>query len=48
MIERLFFDGINAEAGRTTVSRQHHPAVAPGPNEAEAALAVMQLAETGA
>ena len=44
----FFSIGIDAEAGRTAVGRQHHPAVAPGPNEAEAALAVMELAEARA
>ena len=43
-----FFRWDRCRSRTTCRSRQHHPAVAPGPNEAEAALAVMKLAEARA
>ena len=44
MIERLFFDGINAETGRTAIRRQHHLIADTPAYEACAALTFMQLA----
>src|ERR1035437_2684547 len=44
VVERLLLDRINAEAGRAAVGGPHPPAVAPGTNEAEAALPLMELA----
>jgi hypothetical protein len=48
VIERLFFDGIDAEAGGAAIGCQYHSIVAPGPNEAGAALALMELAKARA
>ena len=44
MMERLFLDRVDAEAGRTSVGRQHHTVAYPLAHEARAALAVAQFA----
>ena len=45
MVEGLLLDGIHAEAAGATVGGQHHPVVLTPPDEAQAALAFVQLAE---
>ena len=44
MIERFFFDRVNAKARRAAVGRQHHLVAQPPPHKAQTALAFVQLA----
>ena len=46
MVERLFFNRIDAEPAAPTVGREHHLVAGPLPDKAEAALVLLQLAET--
>ena len=48
MVQRLFLDRVDTEAGGTAVGGQHHPAVDILADKTGAALAGMQLAVTRA
>ena len=45
MVERLFFDRIDAEPGGAAINGQHYPIVAPDAHEAQAALIFLELAK---
>ncbi|SVC08982.1 uncharacterized protein METZ01_LOCUS261836, partial [marine metagenome] len=47
MVERFFFNGIDAEPGRSAVAGQHDAVIAGLTNETEPSLAVAEFAETG-
>ena len=45
VVERLLLDGVDAEAAGAAVGGQHHPVAAARPDEAQPALALVQLAQ---
>ena len=44
MVERLLFDGIDAETAGAPIRGQHHGVAPPAAHEAQPALAIVQLA----
>ena len=48
MVQRFFFDRIDAKPGRAPIGREYHPVTGTRPHKAQPPLALVQFAETWA